>query len=133
MLYIKLIIQHIMILSGAQRNLTIVFLYKCSPYTSNINVQNHHSFWSYDKNFLSLNPKYEKIIIFVGSWGFLTSNLGLPKFQGRKTSSQSRYMYNRGKNNPQFFIYINIWTYGPQCKKKFIIQEAIRRAWVALQ
>ena len=49
-----------MILSGAQRNLTIVFLYKCSPYTSNINVQNHHSFWSYDKNFLSLNPKYEK-------------------------------------------------------------------------
>ena len=30
--YIKLIIQHIMILSGAQRNLTIYFLYKCSPY-----------------------------------------------------------------------------------------------------
>ena len=45
-----------------------------------------------------------------GSSGSLTSNLGLPKFQGRKTSSQSRYtcMYNKGENNPQFFIY------GPQ-------------------
>ena len=55
--YIKLIIQHIMILSDAQRNLTIFVLYKCSPYTSNINVQNYHSSWSYNKNFLSLNPK----------------------------------------------------------------------------
>ena len=84
--YIKLIIQHIMILSGAQRNLTIVFLYKCSPYTSNINVQNYYSFWSYDKNFISLNPKYEFFILFVfggGSWESLTSNLGLPKFQWR--------------------------------------------------
>ena len=40
--YIKLIIQHIVILSGAQRNLPIYFLYICSPYTSNINVQNYH-------------------------------------------------------------------------------------------
>ena len=57
--YIKLIIQHIMILSGAQRNLTIFVLY-----TSNINVQNYHSLWSYDKNFLSLNQKYENNFIF---------------------------------------------------------------------
>ena len=37
----------------------------------------------YDNNFLSLNPKYgtQNYI-----WGGLTSNLGLPKFQGRKTS-----------------------------------------------
>ena len=53
-----------MILSGAQRNLTIYFLYKCSSYTSNINVQNYHSFWSYDKNCLSLNPKYDFFFIF---------------------------------------------------------------------
>ena len=31
-------------------------------------------------------------------FGGLTSNLGLPKFQGRKTSWQSSYMYNKGKN-----------------------------------
>ena len=87
-----------MILSGAQRNLTIYFLYKCSPYTSNINVQNYHSFWSYNKNVLIINPKYDIFVSFGGggSWGSLTSNLvGLPKFQGRKTSSHSRYMYNK--------------------------------------
>ena len=31
-LYIRLIIQHIMILSSAQRNLTIYLSYKCSTY-----------------------------------------------------------------------------------------------------
>ena len=36
------------------------------------------------------------------------SNPGERKFQGSKTSSQSRHMYNKGKNNCQFFIY------GPQ-------------------
>ena len=41
-------------------------------------------------------------------WGSITSNIGLPKFQGCKTSSQSRYMYGKGKNNPQFVTYINI-------------------------
>ena len=38
-----------------------------------------------DKTFLSLNPKYEKIIfffIFGGSWGGLTSNPGERKFRG---------------------------------------------------
>ena len=42
-----------------------------------------------DKTFLSLNPKYEKIILFFifgGSWGGLTSNPGERKFQGTKTS-----------------------------------------------
>ena len=71
LLYMKLIIQHIVILSGAQRNLTIFFLYKCSPYTSNINVQNYHGFWSYDKNFLSLNPKYDFFFIIFGGPGCL--------------------------------------------------------------
>ena len=42
-----------------------------------------------DRTFLSLNPKYEKIILFLifgGSWGGLTSNPGERKFQGSKTS-----------------------------------------------
>ena len=50
--------------------------------------------------FLSLNPKYEKnllFFIFGGSWGALMSNPGELKFQGSKTSSQSRHMYNKGK------------------------------------
>ena len=58
-----------------------------------------------DKNFLSLSPKYEKKKLFFsylgGSWGALMSNPGERKFQGSKTSSQSRHMYN----NCQFFIY----------------------------
>ena len=60
-----------MILSGAQRNLTIYFLYKCSPYTSNINVKNYHSFWSYDKNCLILNPKYDYYFSYLGGGGVL--------------------------------------------------------------
>ena len=36
------------------------------------------------------------------------ANPGERKFQGSKTSSQSRHMYNKGKNNCQFCIY------GPQ-------------------
>ena len=39
------------------------------------------------------------------------SNPGERKFQGSKTSSQSRHVYNKGKNNCQFFIY------GPQYTK----------------
>ena len=50
LLYIRLIVHHIILLSGAQRNLTIFFYYKCSSYSSDINVQNYDSFWSYDKN-----------------------------------------------------------------------------------
>ena len=38
------------------------------------------------------------------------SNPGLPNFQGSKTSSQSRQIYNKEKHNHQFFIY---W---PQCE-----------------
>ena len=34
---------------------------------------------------------------YLGGPGGLTSNLGLPKFQGRKTSSQCRYMYSKRK------------------------------------
>ena len=66
-----------------------------------------------DKKFLSLNPKYEKnytFFIFGGSWGGLTSNPGERKFQGSKISSQSRHMYNKGKNNQQFFIYGPLYT-----------------------
>ena len=32
-------------------------------------------------------------------------NPGERKLQGSKTSSQSRHMYNMGKNNCQFFIF----------------------------
>ena len=67
-----------------------------------------------DKKCLSLNPKYEcfTFFIFGGSWGALTLNPGERKFQGSKISSQSRQIYNKGKNNHLFFIY------GPQCEKK---------------
>ena len=41
----------------------------------------------------------------------MTSNPGLPNFQGSKTSSYSRQIHNKGKNNQEFFIY------GPQCEK----------------
>ena len=71
-----------------------------------------------DKKFLSLNPKYDKnntFFIFGGSWAGLTSNPGEQKFQDSKTSLQSRQIYNRGKNNHQFFIY------GPQCAKMHIL------------
>ena len=47
------------------------------------------------------------------------SNPGERKFQGSKTSSQSRHMYNMGKNNNQFFIYwpqynffLHFWLFG---------------------
>ena len=57
--------------------------------------------------------------IFGGSWGALTSNPGERKFQGSKTSSQSRHMYNKGKKLPRVFhisatIYKNVyfWLFG---------------------
>ena len=62
-----------------------------------------------DKKFLSLNPKYEKINFF-SYLRALTSNPGERKYQGSKTSSQSRHMYRGKTNNHQFFIY------GPQYK-----------------
>ena len=46
-----------------------------------------------------------------GSWGTLTSNPGLPNFQGSKTSSQSRQMYNK-KNISASFSYM-----GPNVNK----------------
>ena len=41
--------------------------------------------------------KYILFFIFWGSWGALMSNPGERKFQGSKTSSQSRHMYKKGK------------------------------------
>ena len=55
------------------------------------------------------NIKNIFVIIFGGV--LVTSNPGLPNFQGSKTSSYSRLIYNKGKNNQEFFIY------GPQCEK----------------
>ena len=67
---------------------------------------------------LKFKPKIWKNILFP-YWGggggpgrTLTLNPGEQKFQGSKTSSQIRYMYNKGKNNHQFFIY------GPQYKTR---------------
>ena len=62
-----------------------------------------------DKEFLSLNPKYEFLyffVIFGGSWGDLTSNPGERIFQGSKTSAQSRHMFNKEKHNHLFFTYM---------------------------
>ena len=59
--------------------------------------------------------------MFGGSWGALMSNPGEQKFQGSKTSSQSRHMHDKGnkatrspeisreqvqKLTPQFLLYI---------------------------
>ena len=60
-----------------------------------------------DKKILSLDSKYGKKYFFFileggGVLGALTSNPGERKFQGSKTSSQSRHVYNEGKNNHQF-------------------------------
>ena len=46
----------------------------------------------------------------ICTWGgggvlALMSNPGEQKFQDSKTSSQSRHMYDKGKNNCQFFKY----------------------------
>ena len=38
------------------------------------------------------------LFIFGGSWDVLTSNPGLPNFQGSKISLQSRQIYNKEKN-----------------------------------
>ena len=51
------------------------------------------------------------------------SNPGEQKFQGSKTSSQSRHMYNKGKNNCQFFIY------GPQYTKMCIFGYSGGPGW----
>ena len=55
---------------------------------------------------ISLNPKYDFFpIIFGGSRGALTFNPGERKFQGRKISSQSRQIYNKGKKSPVLHIW----------------------------
>ena len=51
------------------------------------------------------------------------SNPGERKFEGSKTSSQSRHMYNRKKNNCQFFIY------GPQYTKMCIFGSSGGPGW----
>ena len=65
----------------------------------------------YDKNFLSLNPKYEKNNTFLsylgGPGGPLRRTQVNENFRA-VTSSQSRQIITREKNNHQFFIY------GPQ-------------------
>ena len=60
-----------------------------------------------DKKFLSLNPKYDKNILkffsyLGGPGGALMSNPGERKFQGSKSSSQSRQMYNKGEKTASF-------------------------------
>ena len=58
---------------------------------------------------------------YLGGPGGLTSNLGLPNFQGRKTSSQSRYMHNKRKITPSL-SYILIYEHmGHNVKTKLII------------
>ena len=68
-----------------------------------------------DKNFLSLNPKYENKYM---------SNPGQRKLQGTKTSSQSRHMHNKENNNYQF-------SYMGHNIQKKIIFWLFGGAWVA--
>ena len=70
-----------------------------------------------------------KKTLYLGGLWDLTSNLGLPKFQGRKTSSQSRYMYNKGKNNTQFSYILIYENMGHNAKTKFIIGYSEGPGW----
>ena len=115
-----------MIISGAQRKLTIYFLYKCSPYTSNINVQNYHSFWSYDKNLLSLNPKYECFFVHIffggGPGGLLRRTYGCQNFRGvrphHRANSITRdnitpsfsYMGHNVKKKVHYWLFGGLWV-----------------------
>ena len=53
-------------------------------------------------SYMGQNVKKNILGYLGGPGGPLTSNQGERKFQGRKTSSQSRHMHNKGKNNQQF-------------------------------
>ena len=55
----------------------------------------------------------------------MTSNPGLPNFQGSKTSSYSRQIHNKGKNNQELFIY------GPQCEQFKCLDIGGGGGWVA--
>ena len=62
-------------------------------------------------------PQCEEMCIFgyifhIGAGG----GGGLPTFQGSKTLSQSRQMYNKEKTYLPFFIHM----YGPQCEQMYI-------------
>ena len=57
-----------------------------------------------DKYFLSSNPKYENKNHF-----FIHIELKVTKYSGSKTLSQSRQMYNKGKN--KLFILLGILGY----------------------
>ena len=87
-----------------------------------------------DKTFLSLNPKYEKIILFFHIWGGPGGGGG-PYVEPRWTKiTEQLSPHNRAdkfikweKNNHQFFIY------GPQCEKMRILgySGGGGGAWVA--
>ena len=52
------------------------------------------------------------LFIFGGSWGALTSNPGLPNFQGSKISLQSRQIYKNKLKKITSFSYM-----GPNVRK----------------
>ena len=72
-----------------------------------------HGYWGYqnlllskqsDRNFVSLNPKYD-FFLYIGGGGGSMLNPGVAKYKSSKTSSQFRHMFYKGKNNHQLFIY----------------------------
>ena len=79
-----------------------------------------------DKTFLSLNPKYEKIIknfIFGGSWGALRRTQVNENFRALRPHNRADKFITREKNNHQFFIY------GPQCEKMRILGYSGGPGW----
>ena len=71
-----------------------------------------------DKTFLSLNPKYEKYIIFFifgGPGGALRRTQVNENFRAVRPHNRADKFITREKNNHQFFIY------GPQCEKMRIL------------
>ena len=79
-----------------------------------------------DKTFLSLNPKYEKIILFFifgGSWGALCRTQVNENFRALRPHNRADKFITREKNNHQFFIY------GPQCEKMRILGYSGGPGW----
>ena len=90
----------------------------------NINVQNYHSFWSYDKNCLSLNPKYDICFMFGGGGpgGLLCRTLGCQNFRDVNPHHRADNI-TREKQPPVF----NIWA--TLLKQKFIIGYSGGPGW----
>ena len=76
-----------------------------------------------DKTFLSLNPKYEKIILFFIFGGSLRRTQVNENFRALRPHNRADKFITREQNNYQFFIY------GPQCENMRILGYSGGPGW----